>query len=244
MDMLFTKEAWDTLKAYFEAAYQQLGDLELQGYGRVRMEDGEPVCFEVGIPEQEVSTVKTDATWDQMLAFLQGKIDFRDTKKTKKEIPTWRLWWHTHGRGGYNVTYSGTDEDTIKALAAETGDYMWGLVFHTDTMDSTLYLATRKPVPLYAVLGRAVCELMDVDVPKDISEEVAAKVSKKTWTPPSRLSEWPSYGQYGAYGGNKHADCCPCLVCAQKKTDEAKEAAEIDDADFLACLEGNIGDVE
>ena len=178
MDMKFTKEAWDKLKSYFEAAYQQLGDLELQGYGRVRMEDGKPVCYEIGIPEQKVSAMKTDATWDQMLAFLQERVDFRDTKKARREVPTWRLWWHTHGKGGFSPMYSGTDEDTVKALAAEAGDHMWGLVFHSDTMDSTLYLATRYPVPLYATLGKAICEMEAVDVSDAIGNEVAAKVSK------------------------------------------------------------------
>ena len=106
MDMTFTKETWVTLRSYFEAAYLQLGDLELQGYGRVRMDGGTPVCYEVGIPEQEVSMAKTDATWDQMIEFLQERIDFRDVKKAKVEVPSWRLWWHTHGKGGFGVEYS------------------------------------------------------------------------------------------------------------------------------------------
>ncbi len=208
MDMTFTKEAWDTLKAYFRAAYVQVGDLELQGYGRIRMEDGEPVCYEVGIPEQEVGVAKTDATWDQMLAFLQEKIDFRNVKKARVEMPTWRLWWHTHGRGGLGKTYSGIDEDTIRALAAEAGDHMWGIVFQTDTMESTLYLVTQAPIALYAELGSALCIEDDVDVPDAIIEEVALKVSKKVYAPPKKaVTKQPTY---------LHPIGCLCMVCAEE----------------------------
>ena len=213
MDMTFTKEAWGMLKAYFRAAYVQLGDLELQGYGRVRMEDGNPVCYEIGIPEQEVSIAKTDATWDQMLEFLQERIDFRNMKKAKVEVPSWRLWWHTHGRGGLGKTYSGTDEDTIRALSAEAGDHMWGLVFQTDTMESTLYLVTQKPIALYAELGNAFCEEELINVPADITEEVAAKGSKKAYVPAKGIGgavKQPTY---------LHPIGCLCVVCVEDDAD-------------------------
>ncbi len=216
MNMTFTKEAWSTLQSYFEAAYLQLGDLELQGYGRVRMEDGEPVCYEIGIPEQEVSVAKTDATWDQMLEFLQERIDFRNVKKAKLEVPSWRLWWHTHGRGGLDVGYSNTDEETIRALSAEAGDHMWGLVFHTDTMASTLYLVTQKPVALYATLGEARCEADKIDLPDSIVEEVALKVSKKLYVQPKQAKG-------AAY---LHALGCLCLNCDPDKIAELPVPAE------------------
>lgn len=245
MDMLFTKEAWDMLRAYFAAAYQQLGDLELQGYGRVRMEDGEPVCYEVGIPEQEVSMAKTDATWDQMLAFLQERIDFRDMKRAKKEVPTWRLWWHTHGKGTFTPVYSGTDEDTIKSLADEAGDHMWGLVFHSDTMDSCLYLATRDPVPLYATLGKAMCEVGDVEIPEAIEDEVALKISKKEYTVPAFNSRRPG-GRQSQLPGTRwgHPENCLCIICDQmRKGEEAEEAGYRDDPDapIPGYLEGQGG---
>lgn len=228
MNMTFTKEAWDTLKAYFAAAYQQLGDLELQGYGRVRMEDGEPVCFEVGIPEQEVSVAKTDATWDQMLEFLQEKIDFKNVKRAKLEVPSWRLWWHTHGTsGGFGVTYSGTDEATLKALAKEAGDWMWGLVFYSDTMDSTLYLATQQPITLYAELGKAIYEVDAVDVPEDIAEEVELKVIKKVYKTASVLPGVSSQYKPGSpnYGHPFH---CMCIVCKKIMDDEDDEDEGLD----------------
>ena len=217
MDMLFTEAAWNALRAYFEAAYKQLGDLELQGYGKVRMEDGEPVCYEVGIPEQEVSMMKTDATWDQMLAFLQERVDFKDVKKAEKELPTWRLWWHTHGKGASSPLYSGTDEETIRALAAEAGDHMWGLVFHTDSMESSLYLATRRPVPLYAAFGGAVRAYDEVDIPNDISEEVTLKVSKKEFKPTYAPPYTPPGNKHPL---NAHPETCICRACLESSRDD------------------------
>ena len=218
MDMAFTKEAWGTLKAYFEAAYLQMGDLELQGYGRVRMGDDGPICYEIGIPEQEVSVAKADVTWDQMLEFLQEKIDFKNVRKAKLEVPSWRLWWHTHGKGGFTVDYSNTDEETIRALAAEAGDHMWGLVFHTDTMASTLYLVAQKPIALYATLGKAICEEEEIDIPDSILEEVALKVSKKLYVPVRKVT--PVAKTY------LHSLGCLCLSCGEDLVNELPEAAE------------------
>jgi len=85
---------------------------EVSGFGKVRREGDDYIVTDVKIFKQICTSGHTELDKTALAQFIYW------LSKRDEDPAEWNLWWHSHA--GMSVFFSGTDEDTIQELSADT----------------------------------------------------------------------------------------------------------------------------
>ena len=161
MKLYFTQQAYAQLVQLIQLAIQEISGWEVQAFGRMQMtemQDGEalPVCTELSLPPQVSKASEIDSNVDELVEWqrLQWNLSTPPTMEEievmNQELPQWRLWIHTHGKG--SASYSSKDVETLGRLAAEmSGSWFLGLVIN-DKLEHAVYIGGAEPAEHCAVI--------------------------------------------------------------------------------------------
>jgi hypothetical protein len=247
--VVFTWEVWQQLRAILEHVKDKYGGREVQGWGRVRVEDDVPVCYEIAIPKQEVSHASVDTSPDDLILWQSSRFNLRpkmgkeEIAAVDEEMKQWRLWWHSHG--SMTASFSSTDVETLKDLAEATGDYFLGTVIN-EGMDANAYLAVSRPFLHYVGLGAASYYLPDMEgLAKEVEGMLEGKLDVKAYSYTPTTHRVPNKGVIGGVVPADASEACwmcfgpamkrgESILCAECEKEETFcDCANNDDLDDL-----------
>lgn len=184
-------------------AVQTHPNKEVQGFGRIRLDhDGDVWVTDIIIPPHEVTGSTVELT-PETLSALWGEI-----VAAGDEVKDYRLWWHSHA--GMNTFASGTDTETLRALAVEFGDVAIGIVTNSKE-DYHAWYAASVQTDLGQFLAEGKLTVMVEEEPEDrkLRQKVAKMMLRVTekkaevqkYVPLVKSHDGHEVGQYYGFPG-------------------------------------------
>lgn len=162
---------------------------EISGIGTVRQVGRDFVIDEVFLLEQEVTGGTTDIDDDAIAKFL---VEWIGRDRDPLEL---KLWWHSHCN--FSTFWSSTDNSTIEKF--QNGWMISVVGNHARDWKTRLDVFAPLRITLDALTLRAQTAV-DPKVKALVEIEIAAKVTKKTYTTVYAGSGRPYMGPYGGGG--------------------------------------------